>query len=106
MGATGVACFILVFWGHYIVDLAGWLDLILVLVGLTLIGLEIFVVPGFGLTGIVGFCAVVVGLYFMVVPFVYFSVHLWGGLHPKNVLRKESLHPEIDLDVRFDWLAD
>ncbi|MEE8424261.1 MAG: NfeD family protein [Elusimicrobiota bacterium] len=70
MGATGVACFIVVFWGHYLADLAGWIDLLLVLAGLFLIGLEIFVVPGFGITGISGFALLVAGLYLMVVPFV------------------------------------
>ena len=41
------------------------------------------------------FAAVLGIIGFMVVPFVYFSVHLWGGLHPKNVLRKESLDPTM-----------
>jgi heme exporter protein C len=35
-------------------------------------------------------------LGFLVVPFVYFSVYLWGGLHPKGVItRREGLHPEM-----------
>ena len=39
------------------------------------------------------FSAILGIIGFLVVPFVYFSVHLWGGLHPKNVLRPGNLHP-------------
>ena len=39
------------------------------------------------------FSAILGIIGFLVVPFVYFSVYLWGGLHPKNVLRRENLHP-------------
>ena len=41
------------------------------------------------------FAAVLGIVGFLLVPFVYFSVHLWGGLHPKNVLRRESLDPTM-----------
>ncbi|MFH2204306.1 MAG: hypothetical protein ABIJ96_14400 [Elusimicrobiota bacterium] len=70
MGAAGIACFIVVFWGHYLADMAGWFDLLLVLAGLFLIALEIFVVPGFGLAGIGGFLCLMIGFYLMIVPFV------------------------------------
>jgi membrane-bound serine protease (ClpP class) len=52
----------LFFWGHMIADLAGWEDLILIVVGLVLIGIEVFVIPGFGLAGILGLLSLVGGL--------------------------------------------
>jgi membrane-bound serine protease (ClpP class) len=59
---AGVACLGLFFWGHMIADLAGWEDLILILVGLVLIGIEAFVIPGFGVAGILGLLSLVGGL--------------------------------------------
>lgn len=38
--------------------------------------------------------AAVLGIFgFFVVPFVYFSVKWWGGMHPQGVLERGSLHP-------------
>lgn len=51
------------------------------------------------------FSAVLGILGFMVVPFVYFSVYLWGGLHPKNVLRRESLHPVMGRVFLFSTIS-
>jgi heme exporter protein C len=41
------------------------------------------------------YAAVLGILGFLVVPFVYFSVYLWEGLHPRNVLRPGGLHPTM-----------
>jgi membrane-bound serine protease (ClpP class) len=59
---AGIACLGLFFWGHMIADLAGWEDLILIVVGLVLIGIEAFVIPGFGVAGILGLLSLVGGL--------------------------------------------
>jgi len=61
--AAGVACFALFFWGHHLANLAGWEDVLLVVVGLGLIVLEIFVIPGFGVAGIAGGLALAAGLF-------------------------------------------
>lgn len=61
-GAIGLLCLGLFFWGHFIVELAGWEQLLLVLVGVVLIALEVFVVPGFGVVGVLGFAALAAGL--------------------------------------------
>jgi membrane-bound serine protease (ClpP class) len=62
-GIAGIALLALFFWGHFLAGLAGWEGLILVLVGLGLIALEIFVVPGFGVAGILGIGAFLGGLF-------------------------------------------
>jgi membrane-bound serine protease (ClpP class) len=60
---AGVGCFALFFWGHLLANLAGWEDFVLIVIGLALIGLEVFVIPGFGLAGIAGTVALVAGLF-------------------------------------------
>ncbi len=59
---AGVACLGLFFWGHLLAGLAGWEDLVLIALGIVLIGVEIFVIPGFGLAGISGLVALAGGL--------------------------------------------
>jgi membrane-bound serine protease (ClpP class) len=61
-GALGLTSLALFFWGHWLVQLAGWEELLLVGSGLVLLVLEVFVVPGFGLTGLLGFTALLGGL--------------------------------------------
>jgi membrane-bound serine protease (ClpP class) len=60
---AGLGCFALFFWGHLLANLAGWEDFLLIAIGLTLVGLEVFVIPGFGLAGIAGTIALVAGLF-------------------------------------------
>jgi membrane-bound serine protease (ClpP class) len=61
-GAFGVASLGLFFWGHWLVQLAGWEELLLVGIGVLLLLVEAFAIPGFGVAGIVGIIAVVSGL--------------------------------------------
>ena len=61
-GAVGLLSLALFFWGHWIVQLAGWEELLLVGVAVVLLGLELFVIPGFGVAGIAGIVTLVVGL--------------------------------------------
>jgi membrane-bound serine protease (ClpP class) len=62
-GILAALCFVLYFWANS--QLAGHLTMLAVLLfvlGLILIGLEIFVVPGFGVTGVSGITLVIVSL--------------------------------------------
>ncbi len=61
-GSLGAACLALFFWGHWLVRLAGWEELLLVGVGLVLLAIEVFVTPGFGVTGVLGLAALIGGL--------------------------------------------
>jgi membrane-bound serine protease (ClpP class) len=53
----GLALLALFFWGHMLAGLAGWEDTVLVLIGLALIAVEVFVLPGFGVAGVLGLIA-------------------------------------------------
>lgn len=61
-GGIGLLSLGLFFWGHWIVALAGWEELILVAAGIVLLALELFVVPGFGVVGLLGIAGLVAGL--------------------------------------------
>jgi len=61
-GALGISSLALFFWGHWLVRLAGWEEVLLVALGLVLLAVEIFVTPGFGVTGIIGIVALLAGL--------------------------------------------
>lgn len=53
-GTAGLICLGLFFFGHYIVNLADWLELMMFAIGIILILIEIFYIPGFGFAGISG----------------------------------------------------
>lgn len=61
-GLAGLSSLALYLGGHWIVRLAGWEELLLVLVGLGLLAVEVFVIPGFGVAGVAGIVAVLAGL--------------------------------------------
>jgi membrane-bound ClpP family serine protease len=63
-GVVAALCFVLYFWAHYepVRGQLTFLAILLFFLGLVLIGLEIFVVPGLGITGISGVLLIVVSL--------------------------------------------
>ncbi len=61
-GIVGLVCLSLFFWSHAILALVGWEELALMGGGLALLLLEIFVIPGFGLAGVLGVAALLAGL--------------------------------------------
>ncbi|MBA2754812.1 MAG: hypothetical protein H0U40_10180 [Chloroflexia bacterium] len=67
IGGVGLLFLAVFFWGHMLAGLAGWEDIALVVLGLVLIGAEIFVIPGFGVAGIAGIGALAAGLWLAMV---------------------------------------
>jgi len=61
-GALGIASLGLFFWGHWLVQLAGWEELLLAAAGVILLLLEVLVIPGFGAAGILGIVAILASL--------------------------------------------
>jgi len=62
-GLAGLLALSLFFGSHMILGLAGIEDLILFGAGVALIGVEIFLIPGFGLFGVLGGVGVLAGVY-------------------------------------------
>jgi membrane-bound serine protease (ClpP class) len=61
-GTLGIGCLALFFWGHWLVQLAGWEEILLVISGVVLLAAEIFIIPGFGVAGVLGIAALLSGL--------------------------------------------
>jgi membrane-bound serine protease (ClpP class) len=66
-GAIGIGSLGAFFWGHWLVQLAGWGELLLALGGVALLVLELVVIPGFGFAGILGILALLAALVMSVV---------------------------------------
>jgi len=66
-GMIGVAALGSLFWGHWIVQLAGWEEVLLLIAGVVLLVVEAFVIPGFGIAGGLGIAAIVAALGLTVV---------------------------------------
>ena len=61
-GIVGITALTIFFAGHLVVNLAGYEDILLFAAGVMLLGLEIFVIPGFGIAGVLGIVAIVASL--------------------------------------------
>jgi membrane-bound serine protease (ClpP class) len=66
----GVICLALVFAGQYMVGLANYTELLLIALGVVLLGLEMFVIPGFGIAGISGIFFIALGILLSLQDFV------------------------------------
>ena len=66
-GAAGGVALALFFGGHYLVGLAGMEEIILLIAGIVLLGVEAFIVPGFGIFGILGIGGILGGIYLSLV---------------------------------------
>lgn len=61
-GVIGLTSLALFLWGHWLVRLAGWEEVLLIGIGLILLVTEVFVTPGFGILGGLGIAALLGGL--------------------------------------------
>ena len=69
-GFIAITCFALFFWMKFLAGTAEWLELIAFTLGLLCIGIEIFVLPGFGIFGIGGVLLMLLGIVLMSQTFV------------------------------------
>ena len=67
-GLVAVICFAILFGSKYLVGLANWVEVVIFFVGVLLLLIEILVIPGFGVTGILGILCMIVGLLGMFLP--------------------------------------
>jgi len=61
-GLSGMALLAVWFWGHHVAGLAGMGEILLLLIGIALLFVEIFLIPGFGITGITGITCILAAL--------------------------------------------
>lgn len=61
-GIAGISLMALWFWGHHVAGLAGMGEVLLFVLGLALLFVEIFLLPGFGVAGITGIVLITAAL--------------------------------------------
>lgn len=69
-GLVGIICLAVVFLNQYFVGLANYTEFLIILLGLVLMGVEVFVLPGFGIAGFAGIICVAVGMILALQDFV------------------------------------
>jgi len=74
-GIVGGVCLFLFFGAHMVLGMADWIDIVLVLVGMLLIGIEIFVLPGFGVAGFSGIACLLLGVYLTLTKVTFPEYH-------------------------------
>lgn len=67
-GTVALTCLFLIVLSSFSLQIANWLELILLLVGLSVILVELFVLPTFGLLGFIGILLFIIGLFGMMLP--------------------------------------
>lgn len=70
-GILSITCFVLLFFGNYLIGLAQWAHIIAFALGIGLIGVEIFLLPGTVVFGALGFLCVAYGLVFSFTGFYW-----------------------------------
>lgn len=66
-GLVALICFAVIIGSKYLVGLANWVEVALFIVGVILLAIEIFVLPGFGIAGTLGIVCILVGLFGMLI---------------------------------------
>ena len=67
---AAICCFAILFLSKYAVGLAGAMEAVLFVIGITLLAVEIFLIPGFGFVGIAGLACIVASLVLSLQKFV------------------------------------
>lgn len=67
-GIVGIICFATFFFSKHLSGMASYWEILLFAVGLVLLGIEIFVIPGFGIAGFLGITFIILSLVLALVP--------------------------------------
>ncbi|MFO8085953.1 MAG: NfeD family protein [Desulfobacterales bacterium] len=88
-GIIGILLLALVFLNQYLVGLAHYTEFLFIALGIVFIGVELFVLPGFGFAGIAGITCIIIGLILSFQGFVLPDPSLpWEkSLFVKNITR-------------------
>lgn len=89
--AVGVGAFALFFFGHFIASLAGFEELLLFFGGLIAILLEVFVIPGFGVAGILGILLLFAGIALSLIEFNIPTSVSWELGYAKTLLSRVAI---------------
>jgi len=85
-GTIAIICFAVVFAGYALLGTVGSVELIMFVLGIVLLILEIFIIPGFGVAGITGIILIVASLVLSMQGFVLPSFEWQRGVLRRNLL--------------------
>ncbi len=81
---VGITALLLFFWGYKLTGLAHWIEFLLLILGLILIFIEIFILPGFGITGSLGIICLFSGI---ILSFLKYPLTLpWRDLQRVGII--------------------
>ncbi|MDD5458914.1 MAG: NfeD family protein [Phycisphaerae bacterium] len=66
-GLLAVVCFTILIGSRYLIGLANWLEVVIFAVGIILLLVEVFVLPGFGIAGTLGILCILAGIFGMLI---------------------------------------
>lgn len=66
-GLVAVICVVTIVGSKHLVDMANWVEILVLVLGVLLLLVEIFVIPGFGIAGFLGIVFILAGLFGMLV---------------------------------------
>jgi membrane-bound serine protease (ClpP class) len=102
-GAIAAICFVLFFWAYSFVGEFTLLAVLLFLLGLVLIGVEIFLVPGLGFSGVAGVVLIVTSLTLVTLEHWPETSADWANLGSTVSLLAMSLVAAIVCAFLFAW---
>jgi membrane-bound serine protease (ClpP class) len=66
-GIVAIVCFALMLGSKYLIGMANWVEIAILFLGFALLLVELFVLPGFGVAGILGIALILAGLFGMLI---------------------------------------
>jgi membrane-bound serine protease (ClpP class) len=66
-GLVALICICIIIGSKYLIGLANWVEIALFVVGLILLAVELFILPGFGVVGILGILCIMAGIFGMLI---------------------------------------
>ncbi len=82
LSIVAALCFAVFFWSHFLGGTAGWLEVILFLIGAACLALEVFVIPGSGFFGVTG--------VLLIFGSLILASQTWGNLEPNEDYKRLS----------------
>lgn len=67
-GSIALGCLVLILISSFASHAINWIEIIILCIGLVLLALELFVIPGFGIVGIMGILLTIIGLFALMLP--------------------------------------
>ncbi|AQT69154.1 hypothetical protein STSP2_02341 [Anaerohalosphaera lusitana] len=66
-GLVAVICVVTLVGSKYLIGMANWVEVAILVLGLILLAVEIFIIPGFGVAGIAGIICIALGIFGMLI---------------------------------------